>query len=594
MSRFFSQFFYLLGPGSRKLPFLILIFLIASMLDLLGLSLIGPYVALVVSPEPADSVFLKILVKAGLPQEHQILVTALGLTLFIVFAIKAIAAIGIHWVIIRFSQRQQLRLRSYLMRAYQALPYTEYLCRNSSEYIHNIQVLTTQFSEVVRILLRTASDGIVAIVIVCLLARTNGLALMLLVALLGSVVVGYDRLFRKNMTAYGQKYNFANTQMVQGIHEGIRGFREIRILGCEGHFLEKVEKNAHHAIRYHTRQLVTQQAPWYLLEWIMVSFIVLLVVGAPMVEKSAESLLPTLGIFGVAALRLVSLANLLSTSLIQLRFASDHLSRLTHDLRQLEQLDNLTSSATEKKASESADTASVPEKFRVLTINDLSYRYPSAKINALKDVSMQIHAGDSVGVVGRSGAGKTTLVDVLLGLLEPDTESITFNDRPLKSALEEWHSQVAYLPQEVFLMDDTLKRNVALGVADGAINEVLLRNALIRARLDEVAQQLPSGVDTAIGEHGARLSGGQRQRVALARAFYHQRRVLVMDESTSALDNETEKEIIEEIKLLKGEITLIVIAHRLTTVEHCDRIYQLEHGRVVSHGRPEDVLISIK
>ena len=143
-------------------------------------------------------------------------------------------------------------------------------------------------------------------------------------------------------------------------------------------------------------------------------------------------------------------------------------------------------------------------------------------------------------------------------------------------------------------MDDTIKRNVALGVADEVIDETQIMNALKRARLDAVVQQLPSGLETSVGEHGARLSGGQRQRIALARAFYHQRKVLVMDESTSALDNETEKEIIEEIKMLKGEITLIVIAHRLTTVEHCDRIVQLEHGRVVSQGQPKDVLETIQ
>jgi len=594
VSKFVSQFFYLLGPESRKLPFLILIFLSASMLDLLGLSLVGPYVALVVAPEPPDSVLLEILVKAGIPQEHQILATTLGLALFAVFGIKAIAAIGIHWAIIRFSQRQQLRLRSYLMQNYQAMPYADYLRRNSSEYIFNIQVLAGEFSDIVRAFLRVICDGIVAVVIICLLAVTNVLALLLLVGVLGSVIVGYDRLFRKRMTEYGLQHNIANTRLIQGAQEGVTGFKEVRVFGCQDYFLKKVQDNARRAKYYQERKLVTQQAPWYLFEWTIVTFIVLLVIGAPLLGGDMNSLVPTLGIFGVAGLRLVSLANTLSTSLVLLRFSKEKLTRLCDDLRVLDELGTPKLNVSQESAANSLNSELSTEKFQLLTIRDLSYRYPKARVNALNGISMEVFSGESIGVVGRSGAGKTTLVDVLLGLLEPETESITFNNRPLQSKLKEWHSQVAYLPQEVFLMDDTLKRNVALGVLDSAIDEVLLRDALIRARLDEVVQHLPSGIDTTIGEDGARLSGGQRQRVALARAFYHQRSVLVMDESTSALDNETEKEIIEEIKILKGEITLIVIAHRFTTVEHCDRIYRLEHGRVVSHGRPEDVLSPIR
>jgi ATP-binding cassette, subfamily B, bacterial PglK len=591
---FLNQFLDLLGSERRKVPFFVLLFLIASMLDLLGLSLIGPYVSLVVDPAAAESLLATMPINLRLPQEYQPLLIVLGLALFAVFAIKAAVTIGIHWVIIRFSQGQQLRLRTYLMQAYQALSYTDYLRRNSSEYIYNIQVLTTQFSDVVRILLRATSDGVVAVVIVCLLAWTNAPALILLVTLLGTVVIGYDRLFRKNMTHYGHQFNTVNTQMVQGIHEGVEGFKEIRVLGCQGYFLKKVQDNARQASHYQARQLMTQQAPWYLLEWVMVSFVVLLVLGAPFVGKDIATLLPTLGIFGVAAMRLISLANLIATSLIQLRFAHDHISRLSNDLIDLKQAQGLSLGKDKERISSSAVGKVLPEKFHTLVINDLTYRYPNAKVDALKGINMRIHAGESVGLVGPSGSGKTTLVDVLLGLLEPKRECITFNDRPLKEALSDWHSQSAYLPQEVFLIDDTLGRNVALGVEDALIDEGRLYNALSRARLDEVVKQLSYGIDTRLGEHGARLSGGQRQRVALARAFYHQRRVLVMDESTSALDYETEKEIVEEIKQLKGEITLIVIAHRLTTVEQCDHIFQLERGRLIKQGRPGEVLNSVE
>ena len=211
-------------------------------------------------------------------------------------------------------------------------------------------------------------------------------------------------------------------------------------------------------------------------------------------------------------------------------------------------------------------------------------------LTALQDITLQIRSGESVGLVGPSGAGKTTLVDVLLGLLEPQAGSITFNGLSLQEGLLEWHSQAAYLPQQVFLIDNTLKRNVALGMQDDMIDETRIHQAINQAMLSELLEQLPYGIETILGERGIRLSGGQRQRVALARAFYHRRSVLVMDEATSALDDSTEKEIVEEIKRLKGQKTMIVIAHRLSTVQHCDRIYRLEQGKIVEEGSPQQVL----
>jgi ABC-type multidrug transport system fused ATPase/permease subunit len=566
---------------------LVLLFLGVSMLDLASLGLIGPYVALIVDPEALDGPLGRVVDLAGLPREQQPLLIALGLMLFMTFLLKAVSAIGINWVIIRFSKRQSMRLQMFLMQSYQALPYTEYLRRNSSEYIHSIQVLTGQYSGVILTLLKSTSDGIVGLVILAVLAWTNGPALALLMGMLGMMVFGYDRLFRKNLRSYGERINRASMQMVQGIREGIDGLKEIRVLGHEGYFLNKVRDGARQAIILQARQQVIQIAPRYLLELMMTSFIVLLVIGMLYLGQNLKGLLPTIGVFGVAALRLMPSANILSGSLILLRFSRDSVSRLYHDLEQLQSGPDMES---ETPLSDSRKAQTPSETFSVLKMRNLSFRYPNALVDALQCINLQICSGESVGLVGPSGAGKTTLVDVLLGLLEPQSGSTSFNERPLREALLEWRSQAAYLPQQVFLIDNTLKRNVVLGVEDAKIDDTRLQEALRQSRLSELLEQLPNGVETLLGERGVRLSGGQRQRVALARAFYHRRSVLVMDEATSALDDSTEKEIVEEIKHLKGKITMIVIAHRLTTVQHCDRIYRLESGRVIEEGRPEQVL----
>ena len=324
-----------------------------------------------------------------------------------------------------------------------------------------------------------------------------------------------------------------------------------------------------------------QQAPRYLLEAVLVIFVVLLVLLTLNSGTSTEALLGTLGLFGVASIRLMPMFSQLAATLTTLRFQRDAVFRLNADLQQVQVL-------SQKYEATSRGNSAAP--FVSLELQQIHYRYPNTKQPALQSLSLEIKAGESIGLVGPSGSGKTTLVDVLLGLLEPQFGKMEFNGRPLLENLEEWRSQVAYLPQQVFLIDNSLRCNVALGEEESEIDDARLREALRQARLTELVEQLPQGVNTILGERGVRLSGGQRQRVALARAFYHGRSVLVMDEATSALDNETEKEIVTEIQRLKGQKTMIVIAHRLTTVQHCDRIYRLEQGRIVEEGTPEQVL----
>ena len=223
-------------------------------------------------------------------------------------------------------------------------------------------------------------------------------------------------------------------------------------------------------------------------------------------------------------------------------------------------------------------------------LKSVYFSYPKSLNWVLKDISINFKSGDSIGIIGPSGSGKTSLIDVILGLLVPQEGEIVCNGKSLSEFLVEWRSQCAYLPQEVFLIDNSLRRNVALGIKDSDIDEKRLLEALRQARLYELLEQLSDGVETMLGEHGVRLSGGQRQRVALARAFYHKRNILIMDEATSSLDNETELEIVDEIKHLKGKKTMIVIAHRLSTIQHCTRIYRLENGEITDSGPPEQML----
>jgi ABC-type bacteriocin/lantibiotic exporter with double-glycine peptidase domain len=582
--KYLQEILTILGEDRHKVRWMILVFWVASLIDLAGLGLITPYIGLIISPDSVQGgKMVQVIDQFGLPHDQESLLVILGITLISVFLLKTISAIGINYIIISFSQNQQIHLSSLLMRAYQALPYTEYLRRNSSEYIYNIHVLVKHFAGAVVLSgLRTLSELIVTIMILGLLAWENVLALSMLLGLLIMMIFGYDRIFRKRLRYFGKQSNQMSTSLVQGIHEAIEGLKEIRVLGKEAHFHQKVHKLFYDLAHITRRSSLITMSPRYLLELVIIVFVVMFVTGTLFfTHNNMQSLFITLGVFGVATLRLVPATNTLISSLLQLRLQRNTVSRLYNDLLWI------------KKINLEAPTlicSSNPELFKNLTLQHVSFRYPSMNKDALNQISMEIRSGESIGLVGPSGSGKTTMVDVLLGMLKPHEGQIMFNGKPLDTSLAHWRQNVAYIPQQVFLIDSTLRCNVALWLSTNEIDDTRIEEALRKARLLEMVEQLPQGYDTMLGERGVRLSGGQRQRVALARAFYHERSVLVMDESTSALDNETEQEIVEEIKILKGNTTLVVIAHRMSTVQHCDRIYRLENGGIVESGTPEQVL----
>ena len=583
VTTYIKQIIFLLGDDRRKVFGMIFLFLSSSMLDLAGLGLIGPYITLVINPKSLSNKYLQDFIEIfGLPLEQGPLLIALGLVLLVIFLLKLLAIVFITHTILVFSERQHVRLQSQLMQTFQNLPYRDYLQRNSSEYILSIESHSAAFAGgVVLPGLKTLSDSIVALVIVALLAWTNGPALILLLALLGILIVGYDRVFRRRAYLAGKRSNDASIQLLRGIGEGIEGLKEIRVLGKEKYFHDVVYEGAIEHSRNIVRSRMITEIPRYLLEFLLIGFVVLLVVSAILTDQSLQQLVPTLGMFGVAAMRLVPSTNVVIRSLIDFRVHRNAVSRLYVDLsRRLDQgLESTIRTPVEHEL----------EKFREFSVKNVHFNFPGLSRPTLSDVSISFCAGESIGLIGPSGSGKTTLVDVMLGLLEPQRGQLLFNGHEITDSLLGWRSQVAYLPQQVFLIDDTLRANVALGEKADQIDESRLFGAVRQARLDELIEQLPQGVDTIVGERGVRLSGGQRQRIALARAFYHGRNVLVMDEATSALDNETEQEIVDEIRRLKGQMTTVVIAHRLSTIRYCDRIYYLEGGVIIKEGRYSDI-----
>ena len=578
MKDYLKKILYLVGDDVRKIPWMILLFVCISIFEIASLGLIVPYVSLIVSPENVQDNYVYILINSIIDDRSiESLLIVFGCMLIVIFIVKATLSIIINKEILNFSNRKGAKLRRELLRSYQNMGYEEFLHRNSAEYIHSIQILATQFSQNTMVaVLRFFSEGIVVLAIIVFLAITDILALLVIASLLLIFIYFYDFIFAERIKKNGAKINQYQIKTVRRVNEAINGFKEIRVLGKEKYFYEKVTDMSMKYADTYTKSLVLTTASRYILELILIVFIVIMVMLAIFTNRDLVMLVPTLTVFGLASLRLMPAANTFSNSLSQLRFGHDATNIIFNDLYNNKKVDQSKSHPKEVKNFESLD------------LENISFSY--GKKNIFKNISLSISKGSSIGIIGKTGSGKTTLINLILGLITPSSGSIVINKIISKSKINILKGISGYIPQHTFLVDDTIKKNIALGLADDEIDNEKVINALKFARLLDFVDGLPSGEDTRIGEHGSRLSGGQRQRLSLARAFYFNRQLLVMDEASSSLDNTTEQEIASEIKDLKGKVTTIIVAHRHSTLKDCDQIYEVINGELIHRGKYNDIV----
>lgn len=570
--KYLKEILFLMGDAKWKLPLILILFILMSILEVIGIGLIAPYAALIINPNILVEKY-SFLLNFGVPIYSENILFILSLLLVLIFFIKTLGLSFINWIIFSFCYSRQVKIRSKLMKSYQSMSYIEFSQRNSAEYIYNINLVASFTQGTLISLLKITTEIIVGSLIFLFLAFQDIFVLLMLMVLLGSFMFLYDFIFRKKITSYGELLNQYSTEMFKNIKESVEGLKEVRILGKEDFFFDKVLKNTIGLSKVMKLSDFISSIPRYFLELLMISFVVLLVVFYSYQGRNLELIIPVLTMFSVAAIRLFPSVNIIVSGISHIRFGRPAVSVLYDDLKKYEnRLDNM-------KLTNKSYTS-----FETLEIKDIEFSYPLRGHQVINNISMKISKGDSVGVIGPSGSGKTTLLDILLGLIDVDKGSILYNNEPLVDFLEDWKSHVAYIPQNIFIIDDNVMRNIALGIEDNMVNLESLSNAIEQARLSDLIEQMPDGINTMLGENGVQLSGGQRQRIALARAFYHNRSVIVMDEATSALDNDTEREIVSEIANLKGIKTLIVIAHRLSTVKRCDYIYRIENGSIVAHG----------
>jgi len=594
LNDYLKKYFAIIGDKKNYLFVLVGFFLISSVFDFISIGLIGPFVSVVTIPDKLLDYEAWRVFKSTIGFEsYQQGMIILGGVIILVFYIKAYVAYLIYKKIVFFSYSHQRDLRSRLMSCYQAMPYHFHIKRNTASLINKINNHTTIYTSGTLVSsLRMMADLIVLLVISILLLITNYLVTICAVILFGSIFLIYTRTVKKRIAETGKELAESSKEIIKHVTHGMRGLKEIRVLGRENYFLNKVyKKSSEYAIAgsdYYSMQIV----PRYLIESAVITFVVLLACLIIVFTNNAIYMLTTLSVFSVAAIRLMPSFVVIMSGVNNLRNSYHVLNELYEDLQEVEMLKKWGPAQEENVTGGKIASPYRHDKFSTISFNKVHYKYPGSIEHAINDISLNIPYGQCVGLIGRSGSGKTTLINLLLGLLTPDSGGICIDDKSIQNDLRGWLNHVAYIPQDIFIVDDTLRRNIALGIEDQHIDDEVIYNALKLSQLQDVVNQLPEGLDTMLGENGIRLSGGQRQRVALARAFYHQRDVIIMDEATSALDNETEKEVIDAIGDLKGKMTMIVIAHRLSTIERCDVIYRLEQGRIVNAGDYKQVVVS--
>ena len=582
MKEYLKKILYLVGDDVKKLPWMLMLFLSVSVFEIAGLGLVVPYISLIVSPDNFQDNLVYILISDMFDiRSVGDLLIVFGCMLIAIFIFKATISIIINQKILNFSNRMGAKLRRELLKSYQKMNYQEFHQRNSSEYIHSIQALATQFSQnTMNSVLKLCSEGILIITIIVFLALTNIMALIIIVSLISTFIYFYDLVFAEKIKKNGVNINQFQIKTVRAVNEAINGFKEIRVLGKEKYFYDQVSDMAKKYADTYTNWLVLTQASRYILELILIVFIVTLVILAIFTDQDLPMLLPTLTVFGLASLRLMPAANSISTSLSQMRFGQDATNIIFNDLQH--------NRHHNKKLVVSKSLPKSIKDFETLELLNVSFSYGKKKV--FKNLSLSISKGASIGIIGGTGSGKTTLINLILGLITPSSGSILINKIVTKNNINILKGISGYIPQNIFLVDDTIKKNIALGLPDDEIDNGKVIHAIKLARLYDFVDSLADGMNTHIGEHGNRLSGGQRQRLSLARAFYFNRQLLIMDEATSALDSLTEKEIASEIKDLKGKVTTIIVAHRYNTLKECDQIYEVKDGELIHRGKYNDVV----
>lgn len=579
MVRIFKKMNKLLDAKQKRIMVVIVfLMLIGGVLESLSISVVIPVVSVLLDPKAVETNELLAAIYNGLRLQNVTQFTVVMLVALIgAFILKNLFLFLQNVVQLKFVYTNQFATSRRMMINFMKRPYEYYLNADTAVIQRNITSDVNNMYGLILSVLQLISEAVVFACLVAVLLVVDAKMIMTIAVLLVAVLLLIKVVLKPIMVKAGQENQDYYSGLYKWIEQSVMGIKEIKIANKEQYFISEYAKCGFGYVNAVQKYNLFNSTPRLLIETVCIAGLVLYMMIVMLQGAAVTEMIPQLTTFGMAAMRLIPSANRINNYLTSISYfepffmgVSDHLQEEINDKNMVYDAE----AYNKKKIVEKLDIR------KEIKLEDITYKYPNSEQLIFDHADMVIPVGSAVGIVGSSGSGKTTVVDILLGLLKLQTGKIYADGIDVKEHYEEWLKNIGYIPQTIFMIDSTIRKNVAFGIADEDIDDERVWAVLKEAQLDEFVRSLPEGLDTGIGERGIRLSGGQRQRIGIARALFEDPEVLVLDEATSALDNDTEAAIMESINRLHGKKTLIIIAHRLQTIEKCDIVYRVENGKV--------------
>lgn len=575
-----KKIFYCISDHDRLLTgFILFIIIVGSGMELLGVSSFMPFLELLTEPESIETNALLRMCYSLLPFGNSTnFLACVALAIILVYICKNAFLVWQKNYIYKYSYNIQKGISEKLLSAYMHEPYTFFLNINIAELQRTLTIDTDYFAKAIIHGLETMSELFVCVTLGVYLFTVSWSISIMVIIILCLFVVFFVWVSRRITRTESKRMQGYNARIYQDINQSLGGIKEIKVLGREQNFVDDYVGILKKYIRTLRIVRLLGIVPKYIVEaGSMTGLLLALILKMYFGQGDFQEFVPQLGVFAVAAFRLMPSVGRIS----------EHYNAVLASLPSVDVIYRDIKDVDDRGLQEETAADTTWKMQNAIHVRNVTYAYPNTDVNVVENVSFDIIKGKTVAFIGASGAGKSTMVDIILGLLIPQKGFIAADDLNVTQNLRTWHKEIGYIPQTIYLSDDTIRNNIAFGVARGEVDEDAVRRAADQAQLTEFLDSLPEGLDTMVGDRGVRLSGGQRQRIGIARALYHDPEVLVLDEATSALDNDTETAVMQAIDSLHGSKTIIVIAHRLTTIRNADQIYEVGDGKVVAREKAE-------
>ena len=566
------------GKQKAKMGGIVVLMIIGAALEACSIGLVIPIITTLLDPEAVNGEgYLGDIYRfLGMKSTSQFTIVML-LVIIAAFVVKNVFLYFQNVVQLRFVYTNQFATSRRMMINFMERPYEYYLNADTSVIQRSITSDVNNMYGLILSSLQLLSEIIMFLVLVIVLMTQDPMMILTIALLLVIVLLVIKCILKPIMIKAGEDNQEYYSGLYKWIDQSVMGIKEIKIANKESYFINEYSKCGAGYVGAVQKYNIYNATPRLLIETVCIAGLVLYLILQIASGKEVAAMITQIGVFAVAAMRLLPSANRINNYLTSISYFEPFFMGVSDNLQEEINDRNVNYDAEAYEARKEIKKLPVLKK---IELKDIVYKYPNTDVLIFNHADMEIPVGCSVGVVGTSGAGKTTIIDVLLGLLNIQEGSILADGVEVREHYEEWLKNIGYIPQTIFMIDASIRKNVAFGVPDEEIDDNKVWQALKEAQLDEFVKGLPEGLDTGIGERGIRLSGGQRQRIGIARALFEDPEVLVLDEATSALDNETEAAIMDSINRLHGRKTLIIIAHRLQTIEKCDMAYRVENGQI--------------